>query len=99
MARKKSAKVMKTSVSRQVKAGAKGGKLDLKVLRETNAPLAAVLNEFAMAKTGRDDPTPVAKDLARVIDARDPKSRLGKALAALERHLAAPKPRGRSGGN
>ena len=82
---------MKSTVKRHISSHSKRGKLDREALRERNAPLAAVLDEFAMAKTTRDDQEPTAKDLARVLEARDPKSRLGKALAALERHMKRPR--------
>jgi hypothetical protein len=60
------------------------GKVDIVKLRESNPSLAAVLNEFMEGKTSRDDPTPVAKDLARTLEARHPESRLSAALTKLE---------------
>jgi hypothetical protein len=88
MAKKITTGRMKSTVGRHISAHSTRGKLDRESLRERNPPLAEVLDEFVRSKTTRDDQEPTAKDLARVLEARDPRSRLGKALAKLERHLS-----------
>jgi hypothetical protein len=67
------------------------GKVDSDLLRKNNPPLAEVLDEFLESKTTRDDPSSIVKDIANVLEARDPKSRLAEALKKLEEQLNAQK--------
>lgn len=62
--------------------------VDVELLRKHNPPLAEVLDVFIMSKTTRDDPDMTAKDLMRVLDARDADSELAQALSKLEDALA-----------
>ena len=59
-------------------------------LKKSNPTLAEVLNEFALSKTVRDDPTFEAKRIVEALEAREDQSRLGQALANLEKELKAP---------
>ena len=92
MATKKSTSKIKSTVSRQVKKTVTPrGEIDLEALRERAQPLAEVLDEFILSKSTRTDPRAIAKDLALVLDARDPGSRLAKALAKLEKEMSSSK--------
>jgi len=64
------------------------GKIDAKKLKEQNRPLSDLFSELVAGKTTRDDPFAVSKDLANLINARDPKSGLGKAATRLEKALS-----------
>lgn len=63
------------------------GKVDFAQLRSNNPPLAVVLDAFLEGKTERDDASSIFKDLSRVLEARDPTSRLAQALEKLEAQL------------
>ncbi len=75
------------SLHKAIQPAVKEGKFDLESLRKTNVPLAEVLAEFVAAKTTRDDPALIVKDLERVMAATDPKSKLSQALDNLQKHM------------
>lgn len=56
-------------------------------LKKSNPNLADVLQEFALSKTVRDDPKFEAKRIVEALEAREEQSRLGQALANLEKEL------------
>lgn len=63
------------------------GSIDLIKLRENDKPLAEIFDVITLSKTWRDDPKMFAKDVARMISARDSSSVLGSALEKLEGKL------------
>lgn len=79
---------LQRSIEKQLEGSLKiDGKIDADALRKNNPPLSAVLDEFVMSKTTRDDPERFAKDLARTLEARNRKSGLAKALKNLEAQM------------
>lgn len=62
------------------------GKIDKDKLDKLDVDLARVLNEFALAKTWRDDPEQTAKDVAKLLEARS-NTPLGTALEELGKSL------------
>ncbi|WP_155931353.1 hypothetical protein [Pseudomonas aeruginosa] len=69
------------------------GTVDLLKLRENNKPLAEIFDIITLSKTWRDDPRKFAKDVARMISARDSTSDLNFALEKLEGKLGPKKPK------
>lgn len=66
----------------------KAGRINLDAVRQRNAPLARVIDEFMMSKTTRDVGAPVAFDVATALEASQPDSSLAKALGELGKQLA-----------
>lgn len=64
------------------------GRIDAERLRGVNRPLSEVFDSIVSSKTTRDDPQAVAKELARLIAARDESTDLAKAISTLETKMA-----------
>lgn len=79
---------VRASIEAQLEASiAEDGTIDLIKLREDNKSLAEIFDVITLSKTWRDDPKAFAKDVARMISARDSSSVLGSALDKLESKL------------
>lgn len=70
------------------------GTIDILQLREKNKPLAEIFDIITLSKTWRDDPKPFAKEVARLIAARDTTNDLAIALKNLEAKLKPSRKRG-----
>ena len=66
------------------------GTIDLLKLQENNKPLSEIFDIITLSKTWRDDPERYAKDVARLLAARDETSDLSKALVQLENAMKKP---------
>lgn len=85
---------LRKSIEAQLKASiADDGTVDLLKLRENSKPLAEIFDIITLTKTWRDDPKTFAKDVARMISARDDSSVLSSALEKLEAKLNPKKPK------
>lgn len=63
------------------------GVIDEIKLEETNKPLAEIFDLITMSKTWRDDPRAYAKEVARLISARQKGNDLSNALDKLDESL------------
>ncbi|VXC39853.1 hypothetical protein PSEUDO9AZ_10722 [Pseudomonas sp. 9AZ] len=80
---------LRKQIEAQLKSSiAEDGTVDLLKLRENNKPLAEVFDIITLSKTWRDDPKQFAKDVARMVSAREQDSDLSSALKKLETRLA-----------
>lgn len=85
---------LRKNIEAQLKASiADDGTVDLLKLRENSKPLAEIFDIITLSKTWRDDPKTFAKDVARMISARDDSSDLSSALEKLEAKLSPKKPK------
>jgi len=66
----------------------KTGKLDLELLRKSNASLADLLTIITESRTWRDRRLATAKDLATILLARDSSTKLGQAFEDFEKDLS-----------
>lgn len=80
---------LRESIEAQLESNlADDGTIDLLKLRENNQALAEIFDVITLSKTWRDDPRAFAKDVARMMSARDSSSILGSALEKLEAKLS-----------
>jgi hypothetical protein len=76
------------SIQQRLKPGLnKAGKIDLDALKEADAELFEVLQQFARSKTWRDDPDYTSYDVAKLLEAQSKATPLGAALENLSKNL------------
>jgi hypothetical protein len=74
------------------------GKINYKTLKASGTPLAEVLDVVVRSKTSRDDPRNTAKDVARLVAARQSTSAFAKSIDALADMLSkVPAPKRKKG--
>ena len=86
----KRSKVMK-AIETTLKKASKNDVGDPDSVREKNPALADVLDEFILSKSWRTDPTTTAKQVAEVVTAKEPASKLALLIGELEEELKSPR--------